>query len=254
MIDAFGNPQSVVVLGGTSDIAGAIVSRLVAARRCRTVVLAGRDATGVDAVAARLAPHVRHVETVRFDASHPEEAEPAVGRCFELASEPVDLVIVAVGDLGDPRTDETDPGRVARLATVNFTWPAAALTAASARLHQQGSGRIVVLSSVAGNRIRRANFVYGSCKAGLDAFAVGLSEALRGSGVSVHVVRPGFVRTKMTKGLPAAPLAVGPERVASDVVRGVARGGTVIWSPGVLRWVFAAFRLLPQSVWRLLPG
>ena len=90
-------------------------------------------------------------------------------------------------------------------------------------LRGQGHGRILVLSSVAGYRVRRSNFVYGAAKAGLDGFAKGLGEAVRGTGVSVHVVRPGFVRTKMTEGRPAAPFAVGPDRVAEDVVRGLER-------------------------------
>jgi decaprenylphospho-beta-D-erythro-pentofuranosid-2-ulose 2-reductase len=113
---------------------------------------------------------------------------------------------------------------------------------------------MVVLSSVAGYRVRRANFVYGSAKAGLDAFALGLGEALRGTGVSAHLVRPGFVHTKMTEGRPPAPFAVGPDRVATDIVRGLERGQAVIWSPPLLGWVFPALRLLPQSAWRRLPG
>ena len=91
------------------------------------------------------------------------------------------------------------------MMTVNLTWPAAALSAVAARLQRQGHGRIVVLSSVAGFRIRRSNFVYGSAKAGLDNFATGLGESLRGTGVSVHIVRPGFVHTKMTAGRDKAP-------------------------------------------------
>ena len=118
----------------------------------------------------------------------------------------------------------------------------------------QGHGRILVLSSVAGYRVRRSNFVYGAAKAGLDGFAKGLGEAVRGTGVSVHVVRPGFVRTKMTEGRPAAPFAVGPDRVAEDVVRGLERGQAVIWSPGVLRAVFGVLGLLPDAIWRKLPG
>jgi decaprenylphospho-beta-D-erythro-pentofuranosid-2-ulose 2-reductase len=107
---------------------------------------------------------------------------------------------------------------------------------------------------VAGYRVRRSNFIYGSAKAGLDGFASGLGEALRGTGVTVQVVRPGFVRTKMTAGRPAAPFAVGPERVASDIVRGLQTGRAVIWSPGVLKWVFTILRLLPQALWRRVPG
>ncbi len=140
------------------------------------------------------------------------------------------------------------------MMTVNVTWPSAALAAAAVLLQRQGHGRIVVLSSVAGYRVRRSNYIYGATKAGLDGFALGLSEAVRGTGVSVHVVRPGFVHTKMTAGRPAAPFAVGPERVARDVVRGLARGDTVIWSPGALKYVFSLFRLLPQALWRRLPG
>jgi decaprenylphospho-beta-D-erythro-pentofuranosid-2-ulose 2-reductase len=253
MYDAFGHPQSVVVLGGTSDIAREIV-RILAAQRCRTVVLAGRDAATLGRAAEELGRSVANVATVPFDATATNDVEKTVRLCFEAAVEQVDLVVMAVGQLGTQGEDEADPGRIAQMMTVNVTWPAAALAAVADRLQHQGHGRIVVLSSVAGYRVRRSNFIYGSTKAGLDGFAIGLSEAARGTGISVHVVRPGFVHTKMTAGRPAAPFAVGPERVARDVVRGLERGDTVIWSPGALRYVFAIFRLLPQAIWRRLPG
>lgn len=253
MNDAFGRPQSVVVLGGSSDIAGEIV-RLLAAERCRSVVLAGRDGRGLTRAASGLQHSVARVETVQFDAAETDDADKTVVRCFEAAGEPVDLVIVAVGELGHQEMDETDPTRVVRMLTVNLTWPAAAMAAAATQLKRQGHGCIVVLSSVAGYRVRRSNFVYGSAKAGLDGFAQGLGESLRGTGVSVHIVRPGFVRTKMTAGRPSAPLAVGPDRVAADVVRGLGSGEAIIWSPGVLKSVFAIIKLLPHSVWRRLPG
>jgi len=111
-----------------------------------------------------------------------------------------------------------------------------------------------VLSSVAGERVRRANFVYGSTKAGLDGFAQGLGDALAGSGAGVLVVRPGFVATKMTAGRAPAPLATTPEAVADAVVAGIARGKETVWVPPALRWVFAAFRHLPRSVWRKIPN
>jgi decaprenylphospho-beta-D-erythro-pentofuranosid-2-ulose 2-reductase len=253
MNDAFGHPQSIVVLGGTSEIARNLVE-LLAPPRGRSLVLAGRDAAGLESAAAAFRPTVARVETVAFDADDPSGAEKTVAACVDAAGEAVDLVVVAVGDLGDPEKDEDRPERVTHMLTVNTTWPAAALSAAAAQLRAQGHGRIVVLSSVAGYRVRRANFVYGSAKAGLDAFALGLGEALRGSGVSVHTVRPGFVRTKMTAGRPAAPFAVGPDRVAADIVRGLRRGDAVIWSPPYLRWIFSALRLLPQPLWRRLPG
>ncbi len=253
MIDAFGHPQSVVVLGGTSDIARELVGRLVADRG-RSIVLAGRNLVALQQVAEDLRRSVARVETVTFDAGILDDVDKTVMRCFEAAAEAVDVVIVAVGELGSQEVDEVDPDRIARMITVNLTWPAAALSAVAAQLQRQGHGRIVVLSSVAGFRIRRSNFVYGSAKAGLDSFATGLGESLRGTGVSVHIVRPGFVHTKMTEGRSPAPFAVEAPRVASDIVRGLERDETVIWSPSLLRWVFWALRLLPRALWRRMPG
>jgi decaprenylphospho-beta-D-erythro-pentofuranosid-2-ulose 2-reductase len=253
MRDAFGHPQSAVVLGGTSEIALALVDRLQG-DRCRSLVLAGRDPDALDRTAATLErPGVR-AATVVFDAAIADAPEKVVGECFAAANEPVDLLIVAVGELGRQEVDERDADRIAQMMSVNFVWPASALTAAAELMRAQGHGRIVVLSSVAGYRIRRANFVYGSSKAGLDAFALGLGESLRSSGVSIHVVRPGFVHTKMTAGRDAAPFAVGPERVARDIARGLDHNRTVIWSPRILRTVFGILGLAPATLWRRLPG
>ena len=189
-----------------------------------------------------------------FDARTVDDVDKTVTQCFEVAGEAVDVVIVAVGELGSQAADETDPNRIAHMMTVNLTWPAAALSAVAAQLKMQGHGRIVVLSSVAGFRVRRSNFIYGSAKAGLDAFATGLAESLRGTGASVHIVRPGFVHTKMTAGRSPAPFAVEASQVASDTVRGLDRGQTVIWSPSLLQWLFWGLRLLPRAVWRRVPG
>lgn len=250
MLDAFGQPQSLVVLGGTSEIAGAVV-RSLAARRCRTVVLAGRDAVRLaDACGEARAAGARKAETVLFDAREPSGAPGAVDACFDAAGE-VDMVLMAVGVLSD-QTSELDPARNLEIVTAGYTWPVAALTRAAARLKTQGSGRIVVLSSTAAVRVRRANFVYASAKSGLDAFSLGLGEALRGTGVRVQVVRPGFVRTKMTDGLPSMPLATGPEAVAEDVVRGLETGASVVWSPRLLGPAFAMLRNAPQPLWRRL--
>ena len=251
MNDAFGRPQSVVVLGGTSDIAGAVLERW--SDRCRSLVLAGRDHAELEKVAARFRSSTSQVATLTFDAAS-GDAQGTIARCFDAASEPVDVVVMAVGELGQQEIDEREPDRVADVVTINFTWPAAALTAAAESLRRQGHGRIIVLSSVAGVRVRRANYVYGAAKYGLDGFAQGLSETLDGSGVSLHLVRPGFVRTKMTAGRPAAPFAVDADRVAADIVAGIERGRPVIWSPPALGWVFSVLRLLPRPIWRRLPG
>ena len=112
---------------------------------------------------------------------------------------------------------------------------------------------LVVLSSVAGERVRRANFVYGATKAGLDGFAQVLGDSLVGSGARVLVVRPGFVHSAMTKGLKAAPFATTPDRVAAITVKGLRSGRRTVWAPGILRYVFSIFRHLPGPVWRRLP-
>ena len=142
----------------------------------------------------------------------------------------------------------------AELITTNFTGLAAALLAAARCLRSQGYGRIVVLSSVAGVRVRKANFVYGSTKSGLDAFAQGLGDSLVGSGVGVTVVRPGFVVGRMTEGMEPAPFATTPAAVAEAVVHGIETGAEVVYAPPVLRWVFAVMRQLPRALWRRMPG
>lgn len=252
MLDAFGQPQSLVVLGGTSEIAAAVVDRLCA-ERCRTVVLAARDAGRLSAAKDRAtAAGAERVDEVLFDAGDVAGAAQTVEQCFQTAGD-VDVVLVAVGVLSG-RQNELDASHSADVATVTYAWPVAAITQAASLLAQQGYGRIVVLSSVAGVRVRRANFVYGSAKAGLDAFALGLADALDGTGVRVQVVRPGFVRTKMTAGMPGAPFATTPGAVADVVVAGLGNTATVLWAPPVLRFVFSVLRRLPAAVWARLPG
>lgn len=253
MNDAMGMPQTAVVLGGTSDIGRAVLRELVA-RRLRRVVLAGRDRTRLHQVADELrALGADQVDTIAFDitdvAGH---GELAAKTAAELGQ--IDLVLVAAGVLGRQDRDETDPEATARVLTANTTGPAAALVAFAEVLRHQGHGRLVVLSSVAGVRVRRANFVYGASKAGLDSFAQGLADALHGSGASVLIVRPGFVTTRMTTGLTPAPLATTAEAVAADVVRGLQKGAAVVWSPPPLRLAFGLLRLLPRTLWRRLPG
>ncbi len=252
MLDAFGRPQNVVVLGGTSDIAAALVDILVA-DRCRTVVFAGRDGGGLAGARARaLAAGAERAEAVMIDGADPGSAGSALDRCFELVGGPIDLIVVAIGHLGSQESDIVDARCIAASVNANFTWPAAALGAAADRLRRQGCGKIVVLSSVAGVRVRPANFLYGSAKRGLDGFALALADSLRGSGVSLHVVRPGFVFTKMTSGLPPAPFSIGPEGVAASIVRGLQRDQRVIWAPSTLSWVSLAMRLVPAPLWRRL--
>ena len=121
------------------------------------------------------------------------------------------------------------------------------------RMREQGHGVIVALSSVAGERARRSNYVYGSTKAGVDAFYSGLADSLVGTGVQVLVVRPGFVRSKMTEGLPEAPLSTTPEAVAEAIVSGVRKGRHTVWVPGAMRFVMSGLRHTPRAIFRRLP-
>jgi decaprenylphospho-beta-D-erythro-pentofuranosid-2-ulose 2-reductase len=250
MENAFGQPQSVVVLGGSSDIARAITRKLCAAR-AQTVVLAGRDADLLEAAAAEARDYgAARTGVVTFDAEDLAGAARCVGDAFDQVGGPVDLVLVAVGRLGVQSEDEDDAARAARMAIVNFAWPAAALAEIRRRLVAQGSGRIVVMSSVAAVRVRRSNYLYGSAKAGLDRLCQGLADSLEGTGVSLQIVRPGFVRSKMTTGQKETPFSTGVNEVAENVVRGLTSAELVIWSPPPLRYVFFVLRHLPGPLWR----
>jgi len=253
MIDAIGRPQSVLVLGGSSEIARAIVGKLVPGR-CRTVVLAGRTGTRlIEAAEEARAAGAESVETVAFDARDVAGARAFADDVFDRFGD-FDIVLVGAGVLGDQEADEADPEAAATVITTNFTGLAAAMLAVTSRLRRQGHGRLVVLSSVAGERARRANFIYGSSKAGLDAFSQGLADSLVGSGVRVTIVRPGFVVGRMTEGMTPAPFSTTPDAVAGAVVQGIATGASTVYVPSVLRWVFTGMRHLPRAVWRRIPG
>jgi decaprenylphospho-beta-D-erythro-pentofuranosid-2-ulose 2-reductase len=251
--DALGNPQSALVLGGGSDIALATL-RLLVDRRLRTVVLAGRS---TDELERGPADELRSrgattVEVEPFDALDTDSHEALVERVFDRHQH-VDLVLAAFGVLGDQQRAEEDNEEALRIAATNYVGVVTACLPAARRLRAQGHGTLVVLSSVAGERARRANFVYGSSKAGADAFAQGLGDALHGSGARVMIVRPGFVRTSMTEGMEEAPMATTPEAVGEAIVRGLGKGSEVVHVPPVLRVVFSGLRHLPRPVFRRMP-
>jgi len=249
MRDALGAVQSVLVLGGGSDIAAATCELLVG-ERCRTVVLAGRSPEKLTPVADRLrSAGATDVDVVAFDAAAPDTHRRVVDEVFDQHGD-IDVVLVAFGVLGDQAMFDDDPAAAAEAATTNYVGAVSSGLAVAERLRRQGHGTLVVMSSVAGERARADNFVYGSTKAGLDAFAQGLGDALAGSGASVMVVRPGFVRTAMTEHMDDGPMATTAEAVAADIVAGLKRGAHTVWSPAKLRPVFAVLRHLPRPIWR----
>ncbi|MEU2928236.1 decaprenylphospho-beta-D-erythro-pentofuranosid-2-ulose 2-reductase [Streptomyces sp. NPDC048304] len=243
MKDAFGLPRSLLVLGGTSGIALATARRLIA-RSTRTVWLAGRPSPALEEAAESLRALGAETRTVAFDALDPASHETVLGKVF--ADGDIDLVLLAFGVLGDQAHDEREPLRAVHVAQTNYTGAVSAGLVAGRALQTQGHGSLVVLSSVAGERARRADFIYGSSKAGLDAFTQGLGDALHGTGVHVMVVRPGHVRGE-------GPLATTPEAVATAIELGLRRRSETVWVPGVLRVVMAALRHTPRALFRRLP-
>jgi decaprenylphospho-beta-D-erythro-pentofuranosid-2-ulose 2-reductase len=250
MMDALGTPQTLLLLGGTSDIALAIAERYLTQRPMR-VVLAGRPSARMDEAAKRLTDRGAQIDVVEFDAADTESHQAILDGVF--ATGDVDIAVVAFGLLGDQQTAEDDPRAAAEVAQVNYVGAVSAGVALAKAMRRQGHGAIVALSSVAGERARRSNFIYGSSKAGMDAFYSGLADALVGSGIKVVVVRPGQVRTKMTAHLADAPLTTTPEAVAAAVVSAVRRGRHTVWVPGRMRYVGTVLRHLPRPVFRRLP-
>lgn len=251
MNDAFGSPQSLLVLGGGSDI-GQATARALARRRLRHVLLAARRPESLDPVVSELAAlGAEQVQAAAFDAddtaSHGAFVEEAFGSCGDI-----DVVLLAFGVLGDQTEAERDPNAAVAVLRTNFVGAASVGMHVAERLRRQGHGTLVVLSSVAGERARRSNFVYGSSKAGLDAFFQGLGDSLVGSGARVLIVRPGFVHTKMTTGLPAAPFSTTPEEVADVIVKALENGDEQAWAPAKLRLVMSVIRHLPRPLFRRL--
>lgn len=249
MRNAVGAVDSVLLLGGRSEIGLAIAERLVR-DGARRVVLAARG--GTEGVPRSLADLGAEVHTLDFDATRTGEHAGLVADAVELVGD-LDVVIDAFGVLGEQERFDADPEAAAASAAVNFTGHVSAGLAVASRLRAQGHGTLVVISSVAGVRVRRANFVYGSAKAGLDGFAHGLGDALHGSGARVMIVRPGYVRTRMSAHVPPAPFPATPRQVADEVAAGLRSGASVVWVPRRLRLVFAGMRMLPRPLWRRLP-
>ena len=242
--------EVLVVFGGRSEI-GQELARLLAPGA--TVVLAARDAGRLSGeVTAVRAAGAADVHTVEFDAddvaSHPRVVAELIDRYG-----PIGTAVLAFGILGDQSRAEVDALHAVGIVHTDYVAQVSLLTVLADAMRKAGRGRLVVFSSVAGVRVRRANYVYGSAKAGLYGFANGLADALHGSGVHLLVVRRGFGVGRMTAGMDPAPLSSTPAQVAAATARALAKGRRTVWVPWALRPMFAAMNVLPQSVWRRLP-
>ncbi|KUI04078.1 SDR family NAD(P)-dependent oxidoreductase [Mycobacterium sp. IS-3022] len=243
-------PALVVVFGGRSEIGIEVATRLAPRS---TVLLAARRAHDLEAQAAAVrAAGAAAVHVCEFDADDLPSHGPVVD-AIVAEHGPIDTAVLAFGILGDQALAEKDAAHAAAILHTDFVAQASLLTVLAAAMREAGSGSIVTFSSIAGVRVRRANYVYGSAKAGLDGFCRGLADALHGSGVHLLLVRPGFVIGRMTAGMSPAPLSSTPAQVADATVRALRRRRGVVWVPAPLSLLAFAFHITPRFVWRRMP-
>lgn len=252
VLDATGpGTTRTLLVGGNSEIGLAIVRRLRADGPVSAVLL-GRDPDRLrDACAVLQGDDVSPVAIEVVDAEDVGGHERAVARAVDRSGG-VDVVVLAVGRLGAQAGLDADRDEAAEVMRVNFVGSGSLLLESVRRLRDQGHGTVIVLSSVAAERPRASNAIYGAAKAGVDALAQGLADATADDGVRVLVVRPGFVMTKMTAGLKPAPMSTTPEAVADATVRALKTRAHTIWVPARLRWIFALLRHVPRGVFRRL--
>ncbi|WP_051941330.1 SDR family NAD(P)-dependent oxidoreductase [Phaeacidiphilus oryzae] len=240
-------PRRVLLLGGTSEI-GLAVLRALALGPEDEALLAGRDPERLVQAGAELPCRVT---VLPYDAADPAAHDRLAEEVFAAA--PLDVAVSAAGVLLPQPDLDADPAAAALLVTTNLTGHVSVLLALARRMRAGRHGVLVVLSSVAAVRPRRANYVYGAAKAGLDAFARGLRDSLHGSGVRLLLVRPGFVTGRMTRGMRPAPLSVTPAQVGAAVATALTRRTGTLWIPRRLALLALAMRLLPRPLWRRLP-
>ena len=246
VIDALGRPQRILLIGGTSDIGLSIVSSL--AGKDTEVILAGRNLETLQEAAGELTGSGATAQVRSLDVTDLPAAGPVLDEVF---GRDVDIVVIAAGALPVQSAVLNDPQAAQRTLAINGHGAASLLLACHTRMCAQGHGQIVVLSSIAAVRPRPSNFIYGAGKAMVDFLARGLVES-PDPRVSVLLVRPGFVRTKMTAGLVAAPFATASASVADAVARWSRRGASsrIIWVPAVLKHVARVMSLLPLALLR----
>ena len=248
MIDGLGAVQSVLLVGGSSEIGLAIVDEIATFDRLERVVLAGRSPEASMAALREKYPHVQ-VESLTLDLAQPLTVEQQVRSIWGAG---IDVTILASGVLPKEFGGLFESRVLLEAGLVNFVGQMIAGSTAIELMKGQGQGILVVLSSVAVERPRPDNFVYGSTKAGLDAWANGVADLLAGTPIRVMVVRPGMVRTRMSNHLSEAPMTCGKEEVARVVGKNLIRGPVVVWVPGRLRLVMAVLRHLPRPIFRRL--
>ncbi len=240
------NPNRILVIGATSAIVEQFARRL--ATNGAACCLTGRDTDRLVIIAADL--RVRgapQVEIESLDVTDARALNGLVMRAVEKLGS-LDAVILAAGLLPDQDQVNADANRLRETLEVNAISAMVILNEAAAFFEQQGHGQIVAIGSVAGDRGRANNYAYGAAKGALEIFMSGLRQRLHKCGVQVLLVKPGFVDTPMTADFPKGPLWASPERVAQDIVRAMAKGRSVIYTPWFWRWIMLIIRHLPERL------
>ena len=242
-------PGTVLILGAASAIARAIALELAA--RGYGLQLAGRDMEELERIATDA--RVRHgieAKPVFFDALRTETHEAFVRDCREASRDTLAGAVLCFGALGDQGAAQADPAEARRILDTNFTGAVSVLSILANHFEEKRSGFLCALSSVAGDRGRQSNYVYGAAKAGLTVFLQGLRNRLFRSGVRVVTIKPGFVDTAMTFGRPGMFLVASPQAVAARVVSAIEKGKDQAYVPGFWRFVMLAIRMLPERIFK----
>lgn len=241
--------KKVLVLGATSAIAQHVI-RLLAARGA-SLFLAGRNPERLEAVRQDATTRGARAESLALDLDDVSRHEALVEQAA-AALGGLDGVVLAHGVLGDQAECERSYAAAAKVLTTNFLSAASLLTVVANRFEARRAGTIVVISSVAGDRGRQSNYVYGASKAALSAFLQGMRNRLFRSGVRVVTVKPGFVDTPMTAGVKKNALFASPERVARGILRAVDRGADEVYLPGFWRLIMLVIRSVPERIFKRL--
>ncbi|GGH17336.1 short-chain dehydrogenase [Alsobacter metallidurans] len=239
--------QSVLILGARSDIGRAIAHTF--AGHGRPIVLAARRAADLNVDVADISARYQvAASAIEFDV-----IDGGATRFFDSLPELPDVVVMVAGLLGDQAVNEVDQDAAMRVMATNYTGPACYLLEVARRMEARGSGAIVGISSVAGDRGRRSNFVYGSAKAGFTAFLSGLRNRLAAQNIQVVTIKPGFVATRMTAGMKLPPaLTAAPQEVADATWRAVTKGSDVVYVRSVWRLIMWIIRSIPERLFKRL--
>ena len=242
--------QKVLVIGATSAIAQATI-RLLAGKGV-ALFLVARDREKLAAVSEDLkARGVSNLDTAILDVLEFEQHETLVETAWSTLNG-FDCVLMAHGSLPDQKGCELSSAQTRTQLDVNATATISLLTIVATYLEAQQTGCIVVISSVAGDRGRQSNYVYGAAKGALSIFLQGLRNRLHGAGVRVVTIKPGFVDTPMTQGFKKGPLWATAERVAGDIVAAIEGRREVVYSPWFWRWIMLLIKWVPETIFKRL--